>query len=250
MIAYQAEQCILVTGASSGIGRATALLLNALGAMVIASGRDTQRLEETRAAASYPESLHLVPRDLTVDMGSLPAWVASLRAQYGRLHGLAFCAGQTWNAPLSVYDAAQAEAAFALCCHAPLLLGRAFCDKRNNTGLGAGLVFIAAAAATTPNPGQGMYGAAKAALVNGVLCLSKEIARRGLRANCISTGLVKTPLMEATVKQLGEAFLEREQSLYPLGLGKPEDVAHLVAFLLSDKARWLTGQNITLSGGR
>ena len=95
-----------------------------------------------------------------------------------------------------------------------------------------------------------MYGAAKAALVTAARCLSKEIAPRGLRVNCISPGLVDTPMMRATVEQLGEEFLERERGAYPLGLGMPEDVAHLAAFLLSDKARWLTGQNILLSGGR
>lgn len=250
MISYHPEQRILVTGASSGIGKATALLLNALGATVIANGRDAQRLEQTQNAAVHPECLHLAPRDLEEEIDGLPAWVTGLCAQYGRLHGLAFCAGKTWNAPLSTYQATQAQAAFALCCHAPLLVARAFCDKRNNTGPGAALVCIAAAAATAPNPGQGMYGAAKAALVNGVLCLSKEIARRGLRANCISPGLVATPMMDVTVAQLGAAFLERERALYPLGFGTPEDVAHTAAFLLSDKARWLTGQNIVLAGGR
>ncbi|WP_302737082.1 SDR family NAD(P)-dependent oxidoreductase [uncultured Desulfovibrio sp.] len=250
MIGFAAEQLILVTGASSGLGRAIALLLNSLGATVIASGRNAARLEDVRQASAVPERCVTEQRDLAADLSGLPAWVADLRRRFGKLYGLAFCAGQTWNTPLQIYDAAQARQAFDLCCHAPLLVARGFCDRRNNAGPGANIVFLAAAAAVEPNQGQGMYGAAKAALVTAARCLSKEIAPRGLRVNCISPGLVDTPMMRATVEQLGEEFLERERGAYPLGLGMPEDVAHLAAFLLSDKARWLTGQNILLSGGR
>ena len=250
MTTFTAAQRILVTGASSGIGRASALLLIERGATVIANGRDMARLEQVRDASADPGRMLLAPRDMTADMDSLPAWLKGLSSQFGPLHGLVCSAGATWNAPMALYDMARAHQLFDLCCHAPLILGGAFCDRRANAGTGSAIVFIAAAAAVAPNPGQGVYGAAKAALVAGAACLAKEAAPRGIRVNCISPGLVQGPMMDATVQQLGRSFLEKEQALYPLGFGKPHDVAHMAAFMLSQDAAWLTGQNIMLTGGR
>lgn len=249
MIAFSSQHRVLVTGASSGIGRAVALLANRLGATVLASGREAQRLSEAKDAAEAPQRFHTVPRDLLADPSSLSDWVGELRQTFGKLHGLVCCAGRTWNVPLSCYDLGQANEAFTLCCHAPLLLAKGFCDRRNHDGPGASIVFVAALAAVDPMPGLGMYAAAKAALVCAGRCLSKEVASRGVRVNCISPGLVQTPMLDATVQCLGETFLQREQARYPLGLGQPPDVAHLAAFLLSDCAGWLTGQNILLTGG-
>lgn len=250
MTTFTAEQRILVTGASSGIGRAITLLLIERGATVIANGRNTERLERVREASVDPSRIHIVPRDMTADIDSLPAWLKGLSSQFGHLQGLVCSAGATWNAPMALYDMARAHQLFDLCCHAPLMLGGAFCDRRTNAGAGSAIVFIAAAAAVNPNPGQGVYGAAKAALVAGATCLAKEAAPRGVRVNCISPGLVQGPMMDATVQQLGQTFLEKEQTLYPLGFGKPQDVAHMATFMLSQDAAWLTGQNIILSGGR
>lgn len=250
MNTFQAGDVILVTGASSGIGRATALLCNQAGATVIASGRDAGALHALSDICAVPERLYAEPRDLCADLNSLPAWIQDLRRRYGKLRGMAFCAGQTWNLPMALYTPEVANQAFDICCHAPLMAGRGFCDRRNNTGRGAAVVFIAAAAALDPNPGQGIYGAAKAALTVGARCLAKEMAMRGIRVNCISPGLVQTPMMEDTVRQLGQDFLEREAPLYPLGFGQPDDVAQLAVFLLSDAARWLSGQNVPLTGGR
>ena len=250
MTTFSAAQRILVTGASSGIGRAIALLLNERGATVLANGRDMERLEQVRTACADPSRMLLAPRDMTADMESLPAWLKGLSRQFGPLHGLVCSAGATWNAPMALYDLAKVRQLFDLCCHAPLLLGGAFCDRRANTGAGAAIVFFAAAAAVAPNPGQGAYGAAKAALVSGAVCLAIEAAPRGVRVNCISPGLVQGPMMDATVEQLGQSFLEKEQPLYPLGFGKPQDVASMAAFMLSQEASWLTGQNIMLAGGR
>ncbi len=247
---FQGKDVILVTGASSGIGRATALLCNRAGATVIASGRNTAALQTLGDICAAPDRLHAEPYDLCADLNNLPVWIQDLRRRYGKLRGMAFCAGQTWNLPMSQYSPETANQAFAICCHAPLMAARGFCDRRNNTGQGAALVFIAAAAALDPNPAQGVYGAAKAALVAGARCLSKEVAGRGIRVNCISPGLVQTPMMEETVRQLGREFLEQEAPLYPLGFGNAEDVAHLAAFLLSDAARWISGQNVPLTGGR
>lgn len=250
MISFNAGQRFLVTGASSGIGRACALLLNRLGATVIAVGRSEQRLNEARAQASAPE--HFLPyvRDLTQDMDKLPLWVRRLAASHGKLAGMLHSAGKTWNIPMQSYDLDTARQAFDLLCHAPLLLARGFADRRANVGAGATMTFIAAAATERPNQGQGMYSAAKAALVTAVRCMANELALRKIRANCISPGLVQTSMLDYTVQQLGTAFLERELSAYPLGLGTPEDVASLAVFLLSDHARWFTGQNIILTGGR
>lgn len=250
MIKFTPEQRILVTGASSGIGRAVAILLNSLEATVIAHGRDTDKLAELKAAAPHPERLHTIARDLTEDMDALPGWMLNLSREYGKLFGLAFCAGQTWNLPMQSYDISIAHKAFDICCHAPLLVARGFCDRRVNTGSGASLVFIAALAGVSPNAGQVIYGSAKAALITGVRGLAQEIAGRKIRANCISPGLVDTPMVDATVATLGAGFLEREAKLYPLGLGKAEDVAHMTAFLLSNKSCWMTGQNVLLTGGR
>ena len=250
MSLFSATECFLVTGASSGIGRAIALRLHEEGATVIANGRDTQRLEEICNILQFSNRIHVVQRDLLDSMDGLTGWLKDICKHYGPLSGLVCAAGITWNSPMRFYPLDKAHLIFDICCHVPLLLGSAFCQKHNNIGNGASIVYIAAAASVQPNPGQGIYGAAKAALVAGARCQAMEFAKIGLRVNCISPGLVETPMFDNTVKLLGQTFVDHEKALYPLGFGKPSDVADLATFLLSQRARWLTGQNIVLSGGR
>ncbi len=247
---FSESDIFLVTGASSGIGRATALALNAAGATVLANGRDEEKLRSTRDAAPRSENMITAPLDIANDIDNLPVWLAGLAAEYGKLRGMACCAGITVNAPMSFYNMGLVARVFDICCHAPLRLGGAFCGRRVNKGPGSAIVYIAAAAAVEPNPGQGIYAAAKGGLVAGARCLAREAASHKIRVNCISPGLVRGPMLEATVRQLGDAFLQREESLYPLGLGSPENVADLALFLLSDRSSWLTGQNLVISGGR
>lgn len=250
MIEFASGNPILVTGANSGIGRAIALALNRLGAPVIANGRDEEKLASLKADASNPAMLHCEGLDLASDMNGLAGWMRNLVKKYGQLSGLVCSAGITMNSPLAFYPLKRVNQIFDICCHVPLILSGIFCNKKINSGPGSAIVHIAAAAAIDPNPGQGIYAAAKGALVAGAKCLAKEAAPGGIRVNCISPGLVETPMMEATCKQLGPDFLEREQKLYPLGTGKPGDVADLALFLLSSASRWITGQNILISGGR
>jgi NAD(P)-dependent dehydrogenase (short-subunit alcohol dehydrogenase family) len=249
LVTFAGEDRILVTGASSGIGAAIALRCNGLGATVIAGGRSREKLEAVKARAARPELFYLEPRDLAVSPDTLPQWVQTLRERYGKFGGLVCAAGKTLTAPFMLYDPAQARELFDLLCHTPLTLARAVLDRRNCLPA-CGIVFIAAAASIAPNKGQSVYGAAKAALVCAARCMAKELAPRGIRVNCISPGLVRTPMLEETVALLGEEFLREEESLYPLGLGTPEDVAGLAAFLLSSAARWITGQNWLADGGR
>lgn len=246
MIAFSGDDRFLVTGASSGIGRSLSLLLVESGATVIGVGRDSNRLKETKAMASAPR-MHIEQRDLGSDLPGLAAWLKSVTNKYGTVKGLANCAGITWNSPLSYYNLSKVEQVFNINCHAPLILAGSFCSRNKN---GGAVVNISAAASIDPNPGQGVYAAAKAALVAGSKCLAREAAQAGIRVNCVSPGLVTGPMFERTCAELGPAFVEREAAAYPLGIGKPVDVANLVMFLLSDQAAWITGQNFLINGGR
>ncbi len=249
MIAFTPEQAILVTGSSSGIGEAIALELNALGATVIANGRNRDRLAANKSRCSCPERFHCEPLDLTADMEALPAWVKNLRERYGKLSGLVHAAGATLTSPLREYDLSTARTLFDVLFHAPMLLAKGFADRRNNVGRGAAIVFISTASVLVPVPSMTIYVGAKGAVASAARGMSKELIPQGIRVNCVSPALVKTPMQREYAHLLGpEAFAEVEKS-YPLGLGEPEDVAGAVAYLLSSRAQWITGQNMLLSGG-
>jgi len=250
MISFNSDHRIFITGASSGIGKAIALLCNELGATVIASGRDIDRLNAVQAESTNPENFHIIARDLAKEMEELPTFVNDISQKYGKLSGMVCSAGKAWNASVQTYDLETAREAFDINCHAPLLLARGFVARRNNIGQGAAMVFITSVAGVVPFAGVGMYGASKAALAQGACCLAKEVAPRGIRVNCVSPSMVKTPMADATIAQLGPDYFERELALYPFGLGEPLDVANMVVFLLSSKTSWVTGQVIHLSGGR
>lgn len=250
MISFDSDYRIFVTGASSGIGREIALLCNTLGATVIASGRDIKRLELARAESKNPDHFHCIARDLVTDMEELPSFIKDISKEYGKLGGMVCSAGQVWNTSIQTYDLETAREAFDINCHAPLLLARGFVERRNNIGQGASMVFITSVAGVLPFAGVGMYGASKAALAQGAGCLAKEVASRGIRVNCVSPHMVKTPMADVSIAQLGSEFFEREEALYPFGFGDPIDVANMVVFLLSTKTRWITGQIMHLTGGR
>ena len=103
------NQVFLVTGASSGIGRSIALKLNKFGAIVLANGRNIERLEETVAMADFPANMKPVVRDLAQDMDDIPKWLSLLAAKNGKLRGLACSAGITYNAPMSFYEIGRAS---------------------------------------------------------------------------------------------------------------------------------------------
>jgi NAD(P)-dependent dehydrogenase (short-subunit alcohol dehydrogenase family) len=250
LAAFTRENRILVTGASSGIGRAIALLCNRLGATTIAGGRSREKLEAAKAESAAPEHFCVEPRDLLEDTENLPLWVKSLREKYGRLSGLAPCAGEASVVPLREYDLATARRCYDINVHVPLLLARGFADRRNNAGAGASILFMASAAATADEPGLCVYGAAKGALLTAMRVLAKELGPQRIRVNALAPGIVRTPMGEAFLHFLDDEAREKELAAYPFGLGEPEDVANMAAFLLSAAAKWITGQVVVMDGGR
>jgi NAD(P)-dependent dehydrogenase (short-subunit alcohol dehydrogenase family) len=249
VIAFTREQRIVVTGAGSGIGKAVALACNALGATVIANGRDRGKLENARSASAHPDAFHVEPLDLLADLDALPGWIKSLRERHGKLGGLACCAGHAGIMPLREYARSEAARLFDIHFHAPVLLAKGFADRRNNRGPGSSIVFIASAAAMAREAGLLAYGGAKAALLAAAAVLSKELAPQKIRVNAIAPAVVRTPMGEAYLSFLGEGA-PAEQAAYPFGIGEPEDVAGMAAWLFSDAGRWITGQTIVMDGGR
>ncbi len=245
---FSPNHIILITGASSGIGKEIALQLNALGAKVLASGRNLEKLTQLQALATHPDLWINEPLDLVENIHQLPTWIHDLRKKYGKLWGFVHVAGDGYMTSLQQYDFASAKQYYDLNLHAPIMLAKGFADRRNYVPGGA-MLFITSVAAMYPEKGHLLYGPAKAALANAAKVMSQEMASRQLRVHCLAPGIVDTPMRENVEKIMGTAYREKQVARYPMGIGTGEDIANMVSFLLSKKARWITGQNFVLSGG-
>lgn len=239
MISFNKEQIYIVTGASSGIGEGTALLLNELGATVIGIARNEERLKAMKAKCKYPENMFLEIKDLTEDIENLPQYVKELKNKYGKFSGMAYCAGICEVKPLQLIDYNEMKYLFDIDYFAPIFMAKGFVDRRNNIGKGASIVFISSMGRHLCDRGMTTYAGAKNALSASVKVISREVVGSGVRVNSVSPSNVATAMSEN--KEL--------EKLYPLGFAKVEDIANYVIFLLSDKTSWITSQDYTLDCG-
>lgn len=247
MIKFNKNQIFIVTGASSGLGEGTALLLNELGATVVGIARNEERLNAMKAKCKYPENMHLEMKDLTENIEELPQYVKELKNKYGKFSGLAYCAGITSLQPLKLLDINDTKKLFDIDYFAPIFMAKGFADKRNNIGEGASAVFISSLAAKSCNRGMISYSGAKAALISSIRCIAKEYANQKIRFNCVSPSDIKTPMQSWIKDILGEG--KNPGWSYPMGMGEVNDVANMIIYLLSDKAKWVTAQNYIVDCG-
>lgn len=228
---------VLVTGASSGIGRAVAIECARAGARIVLNGRNPERLEQTLDQLEG-EGHVAAPADLTD-----PAQLALLVAACGELDGVVHAAGIDGVTPVRMLRSSFMQTVLDGNYMAPLMLTQQLLYKKSLRN-GASIVFLSSIAAHTGTVGVGPYSASKAALEGMIRCLALEIAPRGMRANALAPGLVDTPLVNQD-----RAWLDEKAKMYPLGLGRPEDVAYAAIYLLADVSRKVTGTRLHLDGG-
>jgi NAD(P)-dependent dehydrogenase (short-subunit alcohol dehydrogenase family) len=230
---------ILVTGASSGIGRQTAISLALMGAAVVITGRNEDRLKETFGQLGDAGHSYVVA-DLSGESG-----IDALAVAAPQLNGMAYCAGTVEYHPLKFLKRDKLETLFHINSFAPTLLtGKLARAKKLERG--ASLVFISSIASESGVPGTLAYASSKAALNTAVRVIASELSSQGIRANVICPGIVQTPMNAAADRATDLAETAKR---YPLGPGQPEDVANAVIFHLSDASRRLTGNIMILDGG-
>lgn len=232
---------ILVTGASSGIGRGIAIACSKMGASVIANGRNEQRLEETEAMM-VGESNMVFAADLS-DLSQITEMVAGVP----KLDGIVHCAGIGQRILCKQLEEADLDKMMNVNFKAPVMLQTEIL-KQKKINKGASVVFIASIACDSPSIGNSMYSAAKGAVISYANCLSLELAPRNIRVNCILPAMVWTDLIYNG--GLTEEDLKEDEKRYPLKrYGTPEDIANLTIYMLSNASTWMTGSSVKITGG-
>lgn len=236
------DKTVLVTGASSGIGRTTAIYCSKIGAKLVITGRNEERLNETFSDLEGDGHI-AIAADLTLESD-----IDNLVSQCPTLDGVVHSAGVGDRTMLKMAREKDIKRVMDANFNAPVLLQRALLKKKLIAS-SASIVFIASRAPFAPTPGNGLYAASKGALIAYAKVLGLELASQMIRVNCVCPAMIWTELVEKDALLTGMDYHEAEKN-YPLKrYGKPEDIANLVIYLLSDASSWMTGSSIDITGG-
>lgn len=235
-------KCALVTGASGGLGEAIAVAMHGHGATVALSGTRREKLDEL--ASRLGSRAHVLPCDLH-GRAQVANLVSQAEAAMGGLDILVNNAGITKDNLLMRMKDEEWDEVIAINLTSAFILCRAALRNMMRRKYGR-IINIASVSGVFGNPGQGNYSASKAGLVGMTKSLAREVASRGITANCIAPGFIETPMTHA----LNEKQTEAIASSIPAGtLGKPDDVAAAAVFLASEEARYITGETLHINGG-
>jgi NAD(P)-dependent dehydrogenase (short-subunit alcohol dehydrogenase family) len=246
---YTSQEVFVVTGATSGIGKGVVFSLLKEGAFVIAVGRNVEKLNLLKDETSNDKNLFLEEKDLSSCDG-LDKWILSISKKYGKLKGLVLSAGIQQITPISsVLSIEKSKELFEINYFSNIQLAKGFCDRRANIGKGSSIVFLSSIASIRGNSGIVGYAASKGAVNSAVKSLAIEVARLGIRINAVLPGFVMTEMIESWQEVYTKEYIEDMNKSYPLGTGQVEDVVEPIVFLLSDKAKWITGSELVVDGG-
>lgn len=235
---------ILVTGASSGIGKAAAIECSKAGAKVILTARNEERLRETH--------------DQLVDVDNQPAWIVAdmqkdddiqtLVDQLPMLDGVICNAGISINVPIAFIDREKIQQVLDVNTIAPILLTRQLIKKKK-VAKGGSIVFTSSISGNnTVTVAHEMYSASKTAITGFMRNAALDLAVKGIRCNAVHPGMINTPMVHSG--KYSEEQLQKDIENYPLHrFGEPEEVAYAMIYLLSDAAAWVTGHSLVIDGG-
>jgi NAD(P)-dependent dehydrogenase (short-subunit alcohol dehydrogenase family) len=234
---------ILITGASSGIGRAAAIYCSKLGADVVLCGRSQTRLKET-AVLTGKKNCITISSDFLTETDFEQIFKTAI-SDGEKLDGMIYSAGVSGTVPLRALSIDRMNADMRINYMSFIEMCRIYSKRKYSKG--GSIVGISSSAATRAGKGQLSYSASKAAMDTAVQVMALELIPKGIRVNTVQPGLVNTEMVKESQKQGVE--LDKLE-LPPLGIAEADDVAALCAFLLSDMSRMITGRKIPIDGGR
>jgi len=236
------DKTLLVTGASSGIGRAIAIECSKMGATVILTARNEERLQET-VSQMQGNNHSIIAADL-----SKKDDLHFLIEKVPELNGLVNCAGLVKTLPVQFIDAGSLEEIMSVNFTAPALLSAQLVKKKKLIK-NSSIVFISSISGVMCVwGGNSMYSASKGA-INGLMKnMALDLSSKGIRVNSVNPGMVETHIFDAGT--ITSEQLEEDKKRYPLKrYGKPEEIAYAVIYLLSNASSWVTGSNLIIDGG-
>ncbi len=238
------DKNILITGASSGIGKATAILFSELGANVIITARNEEKLDETYKALN-PSIHHLkINADLT-QVNDIKSLVKLLPA----IDGIVHCCGKVMPVPVKFIKESQLQDVFSVNYFSAVnLISELLMQKKINNN--SSIAFISSVSTLHAYFGGAPYISSKAALEGYAKTLALELAPKKIRVNVLQPALVRTAIFDSTINAaIDEEKMNELVNSYPLGIGEPMDVANALAFFMSDASKWITGSSLKMDGG-
>ena len=237
-----AGKTILVTGASSGIGKETAISCSKMGAKVIITARNEERLNETFKALEGEDHIKIIA-DLTRTED-----LEHLIKEIDVIDGLVLCAGRSRSLPVLFSTREKFDEIYDVNFFSPVETLRLLVKKKKVSSNASVVIMVSIGGTGRFTPGNAIYGSSKAALKSMVQYFAVELAPKKIRVNGICPGMVETPLIHHGT--LTQEQLDEDRAKYPLKrYGQPIDIANGAIYLLSDASSWLTGQSIVIDGG-
>jgi len=239
---------IVISGASSGIGRECAIKCAAMGAAVSILGRNEERLHQTLTDMAKPKKHKMYLVELTNEE-MVSQTINSIVADSGEIHGLLNCAGISTTILMKSITKKKLDEFFENNVYSAFFLTKEVCKPNHFAKEGGSIVFFSSVMGSYGEIGKSLYGMTKGALQAGVKSLACELAHKNIRVNAVSPGVIITPINEKLPHIADPEKRHELENMHLLGLGKTEDVAYACIYLLSDAARWITGINLFVDGG-
>lgn len=243
---YFQDKKYLITGASSGIGRATAMLLSNYGASLVLTGRNVENL---RGINEELGKRHLIlPMDLSKE-DDLTYYFNQAIADGKKLDGIVHCAGIDITEPINLINIEKFDVMMHVHIFALLEMIRLFSKRKYHSSLGGSVVAVSSVAAVAPGKCQTIYAAAKAGMNAAVQAVAQEMVSKKIRVNTIMPSFTRTNMYERFVQNVGEDAAQKVVEQQLLGLAEPEEIANTILFLLSDASSVITGRAMYTDSG-